>query len=464
MGFMSRIKKILRLPSEQKKAIFTICETFRENGFECFIVGGAVRDLLLGLPVYDVDFTTNARPKDVIRLFRHTVPTGIKHGTITVLIKKVPFEITTYRSEGKYLDGRRPEEVYFSDTLEEDIIRRDFTINGLAYDPLTEELIDLVEGIKDLDRKIIRTIGDSIERLSEDGLRSYRACRFASKLGFEIDAATFEGMKQTLDVSARVSVERIRDEIMKIMTTVKPSVGIDYLQSSGLLKQALPELESAYGFKQNRFHSYDVYYHCVYSCDGAPATDPLIRLAALLHDVGKVPCRGVGADGDYTFYNHEIVGARMVRRIMKRLKFSNDEINRVNNLISNHMFYYTPDWTDGAVRRFIRKVGLENLEDLLVLREADRAGNGSRYGQAQPVFELKKRIGIIIEKDNAFSVRDLNIGGNDLMEHLGIKPGPIFGKILNHLLELVLENPEENTNERLLELAKEYLEQEKTPE
>ncbi len=446
------------LPGRLASKIKKISTTLQKAGYECFIVGGAVRDMIAGHKAHDFDFATNARPQEILKIFKRVIPTGIKHGTVTVLLGNDPFEITTYRADGKYVDGRRPEEVYYSDTLKEDIIRRDFTMNGLAYNVLTGEVIDYVGGVKDISGGIIRTINNPLDRLSEDGLRSYRACRFASKFHFIIEEHTFAAITQTLDISAKVSAERIRDELMKIMATEQPSVGLEYLRTSGLLKQCLPELDAAYGVEQNRFHSYDVYYHCLYSCDAAPVEDPLLRFAALLHDIGKVPCRNRGSDGDYTFYNHEIVGTRMLKTIMRRLKFSNDEITRACNLTVNHMFFYTPEWTDGAVRRFIRKVGLENLDDLLTLREADRAGNGSRKGQSQPVYELQKRIARIIEKDNAFSIKDLNINGNDLITTFNLSQGKMIGEILNYLLELVLDNPEMNTHEILIKEAEKYLE------
>ncbi|MBN2770710.1 MAG: HD domain-containing protein [Spirochaetes bacterium] len=454
---MKTVEYKLELDEISARRITKLTQTFFEAGYECYMVGGSVRDLVLGLAAYDFDFATNAKPQQVIKLFRHVVPTGIKHGTVTVFIDRIPFEITTYRCDGKYVDGRRPETISFSETLEEDIVRRDFTINGLAYDMRDGAIIDYVEGLKDIKRGLITTIGDPLERLSEDGLRSYRACRFAAKLNFQISPETLAGITRTLDIASLVSVERIRDEIMKMMGAKTPSVGIEYMRETGLLKQALPELDACYGVEQNRFHKYDIYYHCVYSCDAASPGDPLIRFASLMHDVGKVPCRGVGADGDFTFYNHEIVGARMIRALMRRLKFSNDDINRVVNLVSNHMFYYTDEWTDGAVRRFIRKVGLDNLDDLIALRMADRVGNGSRHGMAQPIIQLQEHITRIIEKDNAFSVKDLDINGRDLMSECGCTEGPMIGRVLNHLLELVLEDPELNNNEILKKQALDFI-------
>ncbi|MCP4137676.1 MAG: CCA tRNA nucleotidyltransferase [bacterium] len=462
MESIKTIKPGIKIPTDIKDTIHKIAKKFNENGYECYLVGGSVRDLVLGQDIYDYDFATNATPNEVMKLFKKVIPTGIKHGTVTVLIESIPFEVTTYRADGKYIDGRRPESVSFSNTLEEDVARRDFTINGLAYDIINEKIVDHVGGLKDLENKIIRTIGNPLDRFSEDGLRSYRACRFASKLEFEIEEKTFAEISKTLHIAGQVSVERVRDEIMKMMDTVRPSIGLEYMRKSGLLDLSLPELAACYEVDQNRFHVHDVYYHSVYSCDAGPKDDPLIRLAALLHDIGKVASRRVGKDGDHTFYNHEVIGAKQVRRLMKRLKFSNDEIARVNNLVINHMFHYTDDWTDGAVRRFMRKVGVENMESLFQLRQADRVGNGSREGIPAPIKKLVRRVEKVIEEENAITVKDLNIDGNILMDSFKLQPGRIIGKILNELLEMVLDEPEINTSEILLAKAKEILDNSNT--
>ncbi len=456
---MGTINLDITIPETVRPTILNIINRFRNAGFECYLIGGSVRDLILGNEIYDYDFATNAHPDEIVKLFRKTVPTGIKHGTVSVLMDQWQFEITTYRSDGKYIDGRHPDSVSFSKELRVDVDRRDFTINGLAYDPITGDLIDYVNGIRDIEDRIIRTIGDPVMRFTEDGLRPIRACRFASKLNFVIEENTLRGIAETLDAVRKVSRERIRDEFLKILESEKPSVGIEYLRTTGLLELFLPELSDCYDVSQNRYHIYDVYYHSVYSCDAAPREHPMIRLAALLHDVGKVPTRQPGEDGDSTFYNHEVVGAKMVKKIMKRLKFSNEQIDTVNNLILNHMFHYTDEWTDGAVRRFIRKVGFDNIADLFTLRMADRKGNGARKGLPAPIERLKKRIDHVIEQENAFSVRDLNINGTILMDEFGLAPGPIIGTVLNQLLEVVLDSPELNEKEKLIALSRDILEQ-----
>ncbi len=318
--------KDLKIPEDFQRPLGEFINTFNKNGFECYLIGGCVRDLILGYELYDYDFATNARPEQVMKLFKRVIPTGIKHGTVTVLVKGMEFEVTTFRSDGKYLDGRRPEKVHYADSLDEDVMRRDFTINGMAYDLKKDEVIDHVGGMDDLNKGIIRTIGDPIERFSEDGLRTFRACRFAAKLGFVIEDKTFEAISETLNISALVSAERVREELMKLLSSGVPSVGFECMRKSGLLKLWLPELDSCYEIDQNKFHVHDIYYHSLYSCDAAPADKPLIRLSALLHDIGKVNTRKPGDDGDFTFYNHEVIGARMVKKILRRLKFSNVEI------------------------------------------------------------------------------------------------------------------------------------------
>ncbi len=452
---MSKLK--LKIPGQIKSDLDNISSTLDKKGFECYMVGGSVRDLLLGIDSFDYDFATNARPEQIMKLFPRVAPTGIKHGTVTILTGSGEYEVTTFRSDGDYSDGRHPDKVYFSDTLDEDVRRRDFTINGLAYDLKNDKIIDLVGGLSDLENKIIRTIGDPVERFSEDGLRTLRACRFSSKLsslGFTIDEETFNAISKTNEIVKKVSAERIRDELLKILQTPIPSVGIESMRKCGLLNLILPELDIAHGVDQNKYHMHDVYWHSLYTCDAAPIEIPLIRFTALLHDIGKVPSRGTGADGDFTFYNHEIVGTRMLKKIMKRLKFSNEDIERACNLSINHMFHYKDEWTDGAVRRFMRKVGVENIDELFRLRMADRQGNGSREGLPAPILKLQERIKKIITEENAITVRDLNINGNILMEQFKLKPGPVIGRILNELLEIILDEPDKNNQEILLEMSR----------
>jgi tRNA nucleotidyltransferase (CCA-adding enzyme) len=448
--------------------VISVTDTLARAGFESWIVGGSIRDILIGRRAIDFDVATNALPRQVMGLFRRTVPTGIKHGTVTVLRGHHRVEVTTFRRDGKYSDSRRPDEVEFASSLQEDLSRRDFTINGMAYDPATDTLVDPYAGKEDLKGKLIRTIGDPAERFSEDGLRPYRACRFAAQLGFSIEEATFKAISGCLDHASSVSQERVRDEFVKILQSDTPSVGIELMRESGLIHLFLPELIAGFGVDQNVYHRYDIYHHNLYTCDAADPSDYRIRLAALLHDIGKYYARKEIEEEDRekrsVFYNHEIIGAAITRKIMRRLKFSNNDIKLVTHLIKNHMFHYTNQWTDGAVRRFMRKVGLENLGALFELRRADRIGNGMKRGESRAVNILKKRIERIIEADNAITVKDLAVNGHDIMQGFNLKPGPVVGVVLNHLLEIILDNPEENEREKLLEYAGEYLRSEERGE
>ncbi len=442
---------------EIPRYVTEVANSLNRRGYEAWLVGGSVRDLIIGRPAYDHDIATNATPDEVISIFKRVIPTGIKHGTVTVLKRGYQVEITTFRSDGKYTDRRRPDTVTYAQTIYEDLSRRDFTINGIAYNPLTGVTIDPYDGKKDIERKIIRTIGDPVERFSEDGLRPFRACRFASQIEFSIEDKTFGAISKCLDTTSQISIERIRDEFLKILGSRLPSVGIELMRKSGLLEQTIPELLTGYGVDQNRFHRYDIYHHNLYSCDAAPMDDYRIRLAALFHDIGKYHVKRDVEEGKSVFYNHEIIGAGITKRIMRRLKFSNNDVRFVTHLIRNHMFHYTRQWTDGAVRRFMRKVELENLEALFELRRADRMGNGFKRGESNSVRNLKDRIARVIEAENAITVKDLAVNGTDIMSEFELGPGPLIGRILSHLLEEIIENPEKNSREILMRIAGEII-------
>ena len=461
-GFMqSTVLDRERLP----EFIFRFADVFHKAGEEVYLVGGTLRDLL-HKPSYlpgedDFDFATSARPEKVRKLFRRTIPTGIQHGTVTVLFGGHSLEVTTFRADGDYSDGRRPDEVSFSDTIEEDVKRRDFTINAMALDLDTLRVVDIYGGMEDLSKGLIRAVGDPLERFLEDGLRPLRACRFAGKLGFSIEEGTFEAISGALHVFRQVAVERVREELLKIMSVSTPSVSLEAMRKSGLLEIVLPELVAGYGIEQNEFHKYDIYYHNLASCDAADPGTPLIRLAALLHDVGKVRARENALrrnpDGDAVFYNHEVIGARMADRILRRLRFSNNDRNYICHLIKHHMFHYTDEWTDGAVRRLMRNVGVDVLPDLFALRRADRAGNGKKQGPAKSLQKLSRRIRIIEEAENAITVRDLKVNGRDLMERLSLEPGPLIGDTLEYLLEYILDDPDKNEADELMRLAGEFI-------
>lgn len=432
------------------KSTLKIIKKLKDKGYQAFLVGGCVRDLMLGIPVNEWDITTSAKPEEVSKLFKKVVPTGIEYGTVTVLLDNGQYEVTTFRSDEKYVDGRHPANVKFTDDLHLDLSRRDFTINAFAYDPIEDKFIDDFDGQKDLKKKTIRTVGNPVDRFSEDGLRSIRACRFAAKLEFQIDKKTFAAISETLAVTKKVAPERIHDELVKMLAADKPSIGFELMRKSGLLKLIMPELEACYGVEQpKKFHKYDVYWHNLHSCDVAPKGNVVLRLAALLHDIEKPGCKV-----DFTFYNHDKIGSKTAEAILKRLKFSNLEIKKVTNLISHHMFNYTSDWSDAAVRRFIRRIGgLENVADLFALRNADTKAM-EREIDSDYLKELQKRIDKIIEEEHALSVADLKVNGEDVMKELKIKPGPKVGQVLHALLEKVLDDPKLNQREILLELIR----------
>ncbi len=358
-------------------------------------------------------------------------------------------EITAYRTEGPYTDGRHPDWVRFGASIEEDLARRDFTVNAMAFDPHAAVFADPQGGLADLSAGVIRTVGDPDARFGEDGLRPLRGARFAAVLEFSVDPATLAAMGRARAGLARVARERVRDELVKLLAAPRPSVGIEILRETGLLEDILPELLEGVGMEQNRFHAHTVYEHTLRTLDAAPAARPVVRLAALLHDIGK-PRTRVVVDGEGTFFNHQQVGAQLSREILERLRFPRAQTEQVTHLVAEHMFHYTPDWTDAAVRRFLRRVGTGSLDDLFSLREADAAARGGREVGAGPLEELRARIDAVLARSEALSVGDLALQGEDVMRALGIGPGPEVGRALAALLERVLEDPSLNRRERLL--------------
>ncbi len=466
---MSSFMNKIQIPYELKK----MNGLFTSNGFEAFLVGGAVRDILLGKTAHDWDLTTNARPQDVMKIFHRVIPTGIKHGTVTVHFMKKEIEVTTYRADQGYSDGRHPDRVIFADSIEDDLSRRDFTMNAIAASLKDGSLVDPFEGQKDLKNKIIRTVGNAHERFMEDGLRPVRALRFASQLNFKIEENTYNEIfkKEIQDKVISISLERFRDEFLKIMKSPKPSVGIKLLEDTGLLKLFIPELAEGRGVTQSDargFHQFDVLDHNIYSCDGAPQDNYIVRVAALLHDVGKVRARTVSLEDDQDnlgqkielihFWKHELYSAEIAEKVLTRLKFSNAEIERICHLIKEHMFYYTSDWKDSSVRRFLVRVGKEYLDDLFALRVADNYGKNCQKAAiespvTQNILELKERIRKVEEEHSALSLKELKVNGRDLMA-AGIESGKKLGAILNELFQSVLDDPAMNDREKLLELAK----------
>jgi tRNA nucleotidyltransferase (CCA-adding enzyme) len=435
--------------------VVALCRRLRGAGHQAHLVGGGVRDMLLGRPVADYDLATDAVPEAVLELFgRHfAIPTGLKHGTVTVLAgdQRRPVEITTFRGDGDYLDGRRPSSVNYVKTLDEDLSRRDFTMNAIAYDPIAGVLADPFGGQADLARGLIRAVGDPLTRFREDGLRPMRAVRQAAQLGFDIDPPTKHAIPDALDVFRKVSAERVRDELLKLLAAPRPSRGLELMRTTGLLGEVIPELLEGVGCTQNRFHKHDVYGHTLSVVD-ATKGDAIVRLGALLHDVGKPRARQPreGAPGEYSFFRHELVGADMAEEIGRRLRLSNEERARVVAMVANHMFYYAPDWTDGAVRRFVRKAGGHAaIEELFALRAGDVTGRGFDEDPEGELGELRRRIATVAASDAALKVTDLAIDGKDVMRVLGIPPSRKVGVILEKLLDRVLDDASLNERARL---------------
>jgi tRNA nucleotidyltransferase (CCA-adding enzyme) len=434
--------------------VLHVCRHLNQSGYEAWLVGGAVRDALRLQKGHDWDITTNALPTDVVALFGHVVPTGIRHGTVTVMLDGEGYEVTTFRGEGSYSDGRRPDEVTFLQTIEEDLSRRDFTINAIAYDPLTQEVRDPFGGREDILRSLIRAVGDPLRRFSEDGLRTLRAARFAATLGYDLEEKTLEAIRQSLDTLAMVSEERVHDELLKAMSAPKPSRAFQVMADTGMLWAILPELVPMLGCKQNRFHGFDVWLHTLETVDACPADDIILRMAALLHDVGKPTVKGVNeATGDSTFYDHEVIGAEMADVILTRLKFSNEHKSRIVHLVRYHYVRYERSWSSATLRRWVRKVGLSHVPALIQLGRADRSAKGPSQVEldASLFDELEERLATLqVSEVIPTSTHSLAINGDDVMEVLGLSPGPQVGKVLNQFLEVVTEDPSLNTREKLL--------------
>jgi tRNA nucleotidyltransferase (CCA-adding enzyme) len=441
--------------------VLAVCKRLREAGHQAHLVGGGIRDLLLGRPPADFDVATSALPDVVMDLFgsRYAIPTGLQHGTVTVLAGQPGqprhVEVTTFRGEGEYLDGRRPSVVHFSATLEEDLARRDFTMNAVAYDPVAGVVTDPFGGQRDMAARLVRAVGDPIERFREDGLRPMRAVRQATQLGFTIDPPTQAAIPATVASFRKVSAERIRDELFKLVAAQAPARGIELMRETGLMAEVIPELLEGVGVTQNRFHKYDVYGHTLATLDGARG-DVTVKLGALLHDVGKPRSRQAkeGAPGEFSFYRHEFVGAEMTTDICRRLKLSTEQREDVTALVANHMFFYLPEWTDGKIRRFVREVGLARLPALFALREADIAGRGYDEDREKETRALRTRIEQVAAEDAALHIKDLVIDGRDIMRILGVGPGRQVGQILGRLLERVIDDPSLNTKEGLEALVR----------
>jgi len=427
---------------------FYVLNTLKENGFKSYLCGGAIRDLILNKTPKDFDITTQALPEQVMELFDHTIPTGIAHGTVTIMINKIPIETTTFRADGEYTDSRKPDSVKFGVSVDEDVMRRDFTINGLLYDG--EKVIDLVYGQGDILNKVIRCIGRPHDIFNDDALRMMRCIRFSCQLDFKIHYVAREGIINNSHLIKNISQERIKDELVKILLSNKPSEGIYLLSKLGLLQHILPELQSCVGFDQhNKYHNKNVFNHILKVLENTPAVLN-VRLTALFHDISKPETFTIDDNGQGHFYSHHKVGADKTREIMKRLKFDNETIDNVCILVYEHMSRY-PKLREGSVKKLLRRLGEYNVDDLINLMIADIIGSKPPF-DFENVILLKNELKRIIETKEPIAVNQLAINGHDLIE-LGIKPGKRMGEILNELLLLVMDKPEMNTKEQLLPIA-----------
>lgn len=434
------------------KFIIEIIKTFQKNGFQIYVVGGAVRNLLLKKNIDNWDLTTSATPEQILKLFPDGYYNNL-YGTVGISQEqngnKILLEITTFRKEGQYEDNRHPKKIEWAKTIEEDLSRRDFTINAIAYDG--QKLIDPYGGQKSLKEKLIVTVGDPDKRFNEDALRLIRAIRFASQLGFMIDEKTRLSIQKNSQLINNVSMERIRDELLKILESNNPSEGILFMKNTGLLGFILPEVEFCFMVSQKsplRHHIYDVGTHLIMALKHCPSKDPITRLSALLHDIGKAKTfRKDEKSSLITFHNHEVVGTKLTEKIADRLRFSNKQKEKLVRLVQYHQFTVSELQTDKAVRRFIREVGKEYLQDILDLRTGDRIGSGATPTSWR--LELFKKRMTEVQKE-PFTVKDLKIDGNDVMKILKIKPGKQVGEVLDKLFDKVIEGKLKNEKEILI--------------
>ena len=422
--------------------ILDISRRLIENGYQAFIVGGALRDSLLGYQAKDWDVATDATPERVHDLFREMTRFDLKHGTVTLVSKGRHFEVTTFRGTGGY-----------GVSIEEDLAHRDFTFNALAYDIAKESIIDPFGGKEDMKKKVVRAVLNPLDRFNEDPLRMMRAIRFSLQLGYSIEPETLMAINSMAKAIDRVARERIRDELLRILLVSKPSAGFNLMRKTGLLKRIVPELLKGYRKRQNSYHKYTIYRHTMETVDSIER-DPILRLSALLHDIAKPRVRKK-AKGRWRFFGHAAASAELAREIMIQLRFSNEEITRVTSQVSNHMFDYKKGLSDRAVRRFIKRVGVDNIDGLMRLRRADDLAHGWGRDFEKDIQEFGNRINAQIKKPYPFTISDLAVSGHDVMNTLGLQPGPRVGEILNQLLGIVIDKPRYNQKDKLIEILKE---------
>jgi tRNA nucleotidyltransferase (CCA-adding enzyme) len=455
-----------------------VLQALEKAGFEAYIVGGAIRDLLMGKLTYDWDLTTSAQPEEIQKVFPESFYDN-EFGTVGMtaeeLIKQLGLknydyqkeglkpkdilEITTFRSEQGYTDRRHPDKVVWGKNLKEDLQRRDFTINAMAlhYFQGKQRIIDYYHGQEDIKKKLIRAVGEPQKRFIEDALRMIRAIRIATELGFLIEEKTRQAIEKNAHLINQIAKERVRDELFKILKSDFPADGIKLLDNGGLLQFILPELTKTKGVEQAGHHTKDVWHHSLDSLAGCPSKNPIIRLATLFHDLGKPLAyrkafdSSSGQGGKITFYGHEVVGARLVKKIAERLKFSKKDKEKLWLLVRYHMFSYDSKMTDKAIKRFIKRVGKENINEMMMLRIGDRKGGGSK-ATSWRLRELQERIGKLMYQP--LEIKDLKVNGHDVMKILGIKAGPKVGEVLEKLFEEVMEDGKKNKREYLLKRIK----------
>ena len=424
-----------------------IIHTIQAAGFEAYAVGGCVRDSILGRVPDDWDITTSAKPEDIKKLFKRTIDTGIEHGTVTVMLEAEGFEVTTYRIDGEYEDSRHPKEVTFTSNLREDLRRRDFTINAMAYNDEVG-LVDIFEGISDIEKKIIRCVGDAKERFTEDALRMMRAVRFSAQLGYSIDEGTKEAIKELAPTLKKISAERVQVELVKLVTSNNP----DYLKiayETKITAIVLPEFDRCMETEQkNPHHMYNVGEHTLWSMKYVEK-DKVLRLAMLFHDMGKPGAITMDDKGIHHFHGHNELSSHIAKDVLRRLRFDNDTIHKVERLVYFHD--YRPALTDKSVRKFVAKIGKDLFPLYILVQTADVKAQ-SDYKKEEKLHNIETVNNIfqgILEREECLCLKDLAVTGKDLID-LGIKPGKEIGEILNHLLEMVLENPGLNEKEILL--------------
>jgi putative nucleotidyltransferase with HDIG domain len=440
-----------------------ICGRLRAAGHDAYAVGGFVRDRILARPTGDLDLATSAHPDQVLELFPRAHPTGLQHGTVTVVEDGCPVEVTTFRSEGLYSDKRRPDAVRFVSSIEEDLKRRDFTVNAIAWDPLTDALIDPFDGLADLHDATLRCVGDAAVRFGEDALRLLRAVRFHATHLLMPAPGLEEAMGAAAPGLARIAVERIDRELSLLLERAeRPSMGFEMALRCGLLPLVLPELLALVGQAQNRFHAFDCWEHTLVAVDAVPVGATTVRWAALLHDLGKPASAEEHPErpGEFRFFGHEKISVKQAEGVAERLRFSKRRRAAVIAMVATHMLHPTAEWSAAAIRRLLRRIGADGLDDYLALKRADVAAKGTPDVPEilRGVDEIERRLRAELDAGSAFSRKDLAVDGDQLCAALKRAPGRWLGTLLAALLERVIDDPELNDEARLIALAQELSE------